>query len=277
MKCEGAEVLGQKRLEDSSTSPIRWLSGPYNRFFAANRDVRAENRIAGGRMIRVVDSLKEVVQDTLQQHKAKSIAFARVKSMHVWTLNDGIEELQKIVVDGIHKFKAAVKEGEAAEQVIESLRANNTALEAKLKKIENTLPRADLDSQKMEGSLTAKIHVLQSELKNRENSLESRNNEVKNLKSKIDVLGMQVSQLEFAIEQAAADAERTEQLTESFKATIAALEIQLRQTEEIVRGKESTIKSLQQALAAQMQDIDKQINDLESRLRNRNADLLRSL
>jgi hypothetical protein len=88
---------------------------------------------------------------------------------------------------------------------------------------------------------------------------------------------MQVSQLDFAIVQATANAERAEQLAEISKAKIAALETQLRQTEEIVRGKESTIKSLQQALIAQMEDIDRQINDLESRLRYLNADLLRSL
>ena len=110
-------------------------------------------------MIRVYESLKEVVQDTLHRHKANSIAFARVKSMRVWALNDGIEELKNILLDGIHKFKAAVKVA-AAEQVIEGLRANNTALEAKLKEIENTLPRVDLDSQKMHGSLTAKIYAL---------------------------------------------------------------------------------------------------------------------
>jgi len=54
--------------------------------------------------------------------------------------------------------------------------------------------------------------------------------------------------LDFAIAQATTNAERTEQLAEISKAKIAALETQLRQTEEIVRGKESTIKSLQQAL-----------------------------
>jgi tRNA G10 N-methylase Trm11 len=82
----------------------------------------------------------------------------------------------------------------------------------------------------MHGSLTAKIYVLQNELKKKDNSLESRNNEVASQiqnRSSWDA----GTQLDFAIAQATTNAERTEQLAEISKAKIAALETQLRQTE----------------------------------------------
>ena len=95
---------------------------------------------------------------TLQRGKANIVPLVRVKG-NALNLNDEMEELERILADRLGRLKAAVKEGEAvvadesqhAEQVIESLRANIAALEAKLKETED--------------SRTAKIHDLQNEIK----------------------------------------------------------------------------------------------------------------
>ena len=60
-------------------------------------------------MIKFYDSLKE----TLQRSKATSMAIARLKGSNALTLNDEMEELEKLVVDRLGRLKAAVKEGEA--------------------------------------------------------------------------------------------------------------------------------------------------------------------
>jgi myosin heavy subunit len=240
-------------------------------------------------MIKFYNSLKE----TLQRSKATPMAIARLKGSNALTLNDEMEKLEKLVVDTLGRLKAAVKVGEAvvagevqhAEQVAESLRANIAALDAQLKETEDTVRKKDLASQKMEATLTAKIHDLQGEMRKKEKILESRDNEVNDLKSKIDVLVMRVTELELAIQQAkaeaASEAERVAHVTEGFRARIAALETQLSQTEERVRGKELTIEELEQNLGAKIQDLenqlrnkerlltsrDKRVNDLESQLK----------
>jgi len=228
-------------------------------------------------MIKFYESLKE----TLQRSKATSMAIARLKGSNALTLNDAMEELEKLVVDRLGRLKAAVKEGEAvvadevqhAEQVAESLNANIAALDAQLKETEDTVRKKDLASQKMEASLTAKIHDLQSEMKKKEKILESRDNEVNDLKSKIDVLVMRVTELELAIQQAkteaASEAERVAHVTEGFRARIAALETQLSQTEERVRGKELTIEELEQNLGAKIQDLENQLRNKEKLLTSR--------
>ena len=168
-------------------------------------------------MINFYDSLKE----TLQRSKTTSMAIARLKGSNALTLNDEMEELEKLVVDRLGRLKAAVKEGEAvvadevqhAEQVAESLKANIVALDAQLKETEDTVRKKDLASQEMEASLTAKIHDLQSEMKTKE--------------------------------------------------------AQLSQTEEMVRGKELTIKDLEQNLSAKIRDLENQLRNKEKLLTSR--------
>ena len=168
-------------------------------------------------MINFYDSLKE----TLQRSKTTSMAIARLKGSNALTLNDEMEELEKLVVDRLGRLKAAVKEGEAAvadevqhaEQVAESLKANIVALDAQLKETEDTVRKKDLASQEMEASLTAKIHDLQSEMKTKE--------------------------------------------------------AQLSQTEEMVRGKELTIKELEQNLSAKIRDLENQLRNKEKLLTSR--------
>ena len=133
-------------------------------------------------------------------------------------------------------------------------------LETKLRDAEETARKKESVSQKMEESLTAKIHALQNVLNTEKETLRSRDNEINDLKSNVDVLVKQVTELEIAIKQAkaeaAAEANRTEQLAESSNTKIAALETQIRDIKEIVRSKESTIKALEENLTAKILDFE---------------------
>src|SRR5436309_5525925 len=182
-------------------------------------------------MSKVYESLK----GTLQRSKTNSMAPARVKGSDASSLDNEIEELEKIVVDRVGRLRAAVKEGEAvvlsenqhAEQIIESLRTEIAAQEAQL----NAAREKELASQRMEQTLTVKIRDLQSDVKKKEEALESRAKEINDLKSKIDVLAKQITQLETAIQQAKAEtgseAKRVQQLAENSSAKIATLEAEL--------------------------------------------------
>jgi len=231
------------------------------------------------------ESLKGIVQKTLQHSRANSTAMVRVKGATASSLYDEMEELEKTVVDCIGRLKAAVKDGEAvvtsesehAERVVDSLRANIGALEAKVKETEDAVQRKDSASQRMEKTLTAKINDLQSEMKKKEETLESRGAEVNNLTAKIDVLAKQVAELEQAVQQNKAEtdgeAQRVAHLTESSNAKIVTLEAQLRETEDVVRGKESTIKGLEQNLTAKIQDLENQVRIKEKLLTERHKEV----
>jgi chromosome segregation ATPase len=235
-------------------------------------------------MANVYESLK----GSLQRSKANSVAVARVKGSDASSLDNEMEELEKIVVDRLGKLRAAIKEGEAVvvsesqhtEQVIESLRTEIAAQQAQL----NAAREKELASQKMEQTLNAKIHDLQNDVKKKEEALESRGKEVTDLKAKIDALGKQITQSESAIQQAkaetASEAKRAQQLVEGSNGKIAALEAQVKDREAIIRAKESASKSLEQRLTAKVQaleslvknkdtlltDQDRQIRDLSSQL-----------
>lgn len=228
-------------------------------------------------MGKVYSSLKE----TLQRGKANSLAIARVKSSTALTLNDEMEELERLVADRLGKFKAVVKEGEAivagelqdAGQVAETLKAQIAALEDKLRETEDSLERKDLASQKTEASLAAEIHRLQNVVKENEKVLETRDNEVNDLKSKMDVLGTRITEFEVAIQQAKAEAaieaERADRATESFRARITAMEAQLSQTQETVRAKELALQEQEQNLSAKIHDLEDQLRNKEKLLTER--------
>jgi chromosome segregation ATPase len=223
------------------------------------------------------ESLKVIMQKTLQPGKPNPMAIARLKDSDTSNLNKEIEELERIVVDKLGRLRAAVKEGEAvvagenqhAEQIIESLRTEIAAQEAQL----NAARGKELASQRMEQTLTVKIRDLQSDLKKKEEALESRTQEANDLKSKMDVLTKQITQLEMAIQQAKAEtgseAKRAQQLAESSSAKIATLEAELRDSEEIVRAKELALKGLEQNLTAKIQDLESQMKNKEKLLADR--------
>jgi chromosome segregation ATPase len=187
------------------------------------------------------------------------------------SLNEAVEELEKVFVDGIGRLKAAVSDDQAvvasevqhAEQAIEGLKANIAVLEAKLRETEDTAHRKDVASQKMEESLGTEIRDLKSVVKKKEEALESRDSEVNDLKSKIDVLIGQVTHLELAIQQAkgeaASEAQQAEQVIEGLKVKIATLEDQLTQTEQRVGGTDWTIKGLDQHRDRQVIDLNAEL------------------
>jgi chromosome segregation ATPase len=220
-------------------------------------------------MNKVVRSLRGVVQDTLHKSKINSM-YARLKASDAASLNDAMEELEKILADRIGNMKAAVTEGQAvvadeakhAEHVIQSLRANIAVLAAKLRETEDTVRRKDVESQKMQETLNTKIGL--------EESLERRYSEVKDLTSKVDVLEKQVTDLEFAIqqatEQAAREALRADSVSETSQVRIDTLEAQLRNTEEIVARRDAATKALEEDLTAKIHGLESQVRDKETLL-----------
>jgi len=228
-----------------------------------------------------IRSLTGVVQETLHRSRTNSMVFALEKGSDAASLNDAMEELEKILVDRIDRLKAAVRDSQAvvavesqhAEQVIETLRTNIAGLDAKLRETEDTVRRKDVASQRMEESLSTKIRDLQSLVEKKEEALESQVSEVNDLKSKIDVLVKQVTHFQEAKEKAANDAQRAENLSQSSKAEITTLEAQLTESEQIVRGKDSTIKELEQNLTAKIQDLESQLRNKDKLLADRGREV----
>jgi chromosome segregation ATPase len=169
------------------------------------------------------------------------------------------------------------KETQHAEQVIQTLTENITMLETKLKQTEDTFRRKESASQKMEKSLSAKIHDLQDELKKKNEILNSRDNEINTLKPNVDALVKQVAELELTLNKAKVNAEteakRTEELTERSNAKIAALELQIRDINELIHAKESTIKAVEQNLIAKSQEFENHLRNKETLLAAREAEI----
>jgi chromosome segregation ATPase len=221
-------------------------------------------------MGKVYQSVRGAVQGTLNRKKPDIMVSALPKGSD-GSLNDAMEELEKVFVDGIGRLKAAVSDDQAvvasevqhAEQAIEGLKANIAVLEAKLRETEDTAHRKDVASQKMEETLSIEIRDLKSVVKKKEEALESRDSEVNDLKSKIDVLIGQVTHLELAIQQAkgeaASEAQQAEQVIEGLKVKIATLEDQLTQTEQRVGGTDWTIKGLDQHRDRQVIDLNAEL------------------
>src|SRR5437667_12046763 len=124
-------------------------------------------------MSKVYESLK----GTLQRSKTNSMAIARVKGSDASSLDNEMEQFEKIVVDRVGRLRAAVKDGETvvasenqhAEQVIESLRTEIAAQEAQL----NAAREKELASQRMEQTPTRQICDMQNAVKKTEEALES--------------------------------------------------------------------------------------------------------
>ena len=227
-------------------------------------------------MGKVYESLKEVVK--LQRSKNDPAALAGVKHTHASCLDEEINELEQ----KISGLKVAVKHHEEVirketQQVIQTLSEDFAMMETKFKDAEETVRSKESLSQKMEESLTAKIHGLQNELNTEKETLQSRDNEINDLKSNVDVLVKQVTELEIGITQAkaeaAAEANRTQQLAESSNTKIAALETQIRDIKENVRSKESTIKALEENLTAKTLDFETQLRNREKLLAGRDTEI----
>ena len=245
-------------------------------------------------MSNVIQSVRGVVQGTLNRRKPHLMVSARVKDPD-GSLNDAIQELEKIFVERIGRLKATISDDQAvvasetqhAEQVIEGLKASITVLEARLRETEDTVHKKEVASQKMEESLRTEIGDLQSVVKKREEALEHRESEVKDLKSKIDVMVEQGTHLELAVEQAQgkalSEAQQAEQVVEGLKAKVATLQAQLSQTEQIVGGlvedarflrADSTIKGHGQDRNGQAIDLNAELKPQMNGMNNSDAEAL---
>jgi chromosome segregation ATPase len=225
----------------------------------------------------VYQLVRGVVQGTLHRRKPDIMVSAPANGDKS-SLNNAIEELEKIFSDGIGMLKAALSadqavvssEAQHAEQAIENLKANITVLEAKLKETEDTVHRKEVASQKVENALSAEIRDLQSVVKKKEEALEGRDSELNDSKSKIDVLTEQITRLQLAMQQtkeeAASEARYAEQAVESLKANIAVLEGKLKETEDTLHRKDVASKKIEENLSTE-------ICDLQSVVKN-NRDLL---
>ena len=126
--------------------------------------------------MKVYDSLKEVVQESLQRSKPGPTTPGPVKGNNASMLTDTIEEFEKFVTSRIGRLKVAVNESAAmaasdarhAEQVIDDLKTKLATLEAKHRQSEDTLRSKDIANQKTEESLTAKIVALEAKLRETE-------------------------------------------------------------------------------------------------------------
>ena len=235
-------------------------------------------------MGKVYQSVREVVQGTLHRRKPDITVSAQAKG-NDGSLNDAMEELEKIFVDGIGRLKAAVSDDQAVvaseaqhtEQVIEGLKADIAVLEAKLRETEDTVHRKDVASQKMEETLRTEIRDLQSVVKKKEEALESRDSEVNDLKSKTDVLVERVTHLELAIQQAkgeaASEAQHAEQVIEGLKANIAVLEAKLRETEDAVHRKDVASQKTEETLRTEIRDLQSVVKKKEEALESRDSEV----
>lgn len=123
------------------------------------------------------DSLKEVVQESLQRSKANPTAPSGTKGNNASMLDDAVEEIEKSVAYRIGRLKAAVRESAALlvseaqhnEQVIDGLKTDIAALETKLRQSEDTSRSKEVAKQKTEAELTAKIEALGAKLRETEN------------------------------------------------------------------------------------------------------------
>ena len=126
-------------------------------------------------MGKVYQLVRGVVRGTLHRQKSDIMVSAPANGDKS-SLNNAIEELEKIFLDRIGRLKAAISADQAvssskaqhAEQAVENLKANVTALETKLKETEDSLHRKEVASQKMEETLSSEIGNLQSVVKNKE-------------------------------------------------------------------------------------------------------------
>ena len=158
--------------------------------------------------MKIYDSLKDVVQESLQRSKTSSTPSGLVKGNTASTLNDAVEELEKFVADRIGKLKVALKESAAlvasdvqhAEQVIDDLKTNVAVLEAKLRETEDAIRSKELASQKTEESFNARIAALEAKLKETDEIVRAKDAAIKNLEqnnsAKIDALENQLKNKE---------------------------------------------------------------------------------
>ena len=140
------------------------------------------------------------------------------------------------------------------------------------------------DAEQVAQPLRDKITVLQTKLKEAEETIRRQDSEIKNLTANVDVLVGQIRKLAQRAKPAELEAKiKTDdggQLAESSNTKIVDLEARITEIQQILRHRESTIEALEKTLSVKIRDFetqlgnkekllldrDKKVNDLESEL-----------
>ena len=228
------------------------------------------------------ESLKGRVHDTLQREKSPLV---RVKRSTALSLNGEMDELERIVVSKLSKIKAAVKEGEAlvsdearqANELTDSFKVRIAVLDAKLNETEEAIRKKELSWQQIEESLTARNQNLQNDIKKKDEVLATQCKEIDDLKLNLEDKLKQIGELHSGIKvakQEAADAiRRAQEVADSCKAELAALESRLKEAEELARQKDLTIQGMAQKLTAKTQENEILVRDKEKIVAWREAEV----
>jgi chromosome segregation ATPase len=155
-------------------------------------------------MSRVYESLKGVVQETLQRGKGNPASPDSLKDSQGSAIDDKAEEFQRMVSDWMGAFRATVREREAvasvevqrAEQLIESLKAENTALQAKLANAEELVHVKEASIKDVEHNFKGKIEGLESRIARHEQFWAEHEGQLKTLRSKLELAKNSVKQFE---------------------------------------------------------------------------------
>ena len=161
-----------------------------------------------------------------QEEKIKSVTFPLSKDTDSSTLLQDLEELEKILLSRISRMTSAAKQVELAatrevkdaQQTKEHLMARVTALETQLKEKDETLQAKDsviVNLLSLKESLHAQIHDWANKAAEKEGLLQIRDTQIRNLKSKLEALvdrmGRMGSLLKQAEVLAAIDEDETEE------------------------------------------------------------------
>ena len=215
--------------------------------------------------------VKVKMQNRLQQGKNNFMHLVQVKHSTRSNLFHEIEDVEKLVTQRLGKVKAVMQAGEAiviqesrqAEQLAANLKTDIAMLRANLKEAEEVFAIKDLERQKTEASLNAKIKSFQEEITKKEALLVTRENEIAGYKLKI-------SKTE---EEAVSNANCAEDLAQKTFAKVTVLEAQLKATEELASYQESSIQELKNELNAKAQEFDCIVKDEQELLMRRDSEI----
>jgi DNA repair exonuclease SbcCD ATPase subunit len=231
-------------------------------------------------MGKVYQTVREVVQGSLNRTTSGPTVSSQA-TRNEDSLSEALEDLDKIFAGGIRRLKTAVSDDRAvvltktkhAEQVIEGLKANITALEARVRETEDTLYNQNIASQNTEESLRIEIGNLERALKEKEEALQSRIFEVNDLRSRINVTAEQVTELEQARRDTASKVQQADQVIEGLKTDIAVLETRLNETEDTVKKKDTALQNLEGKLSAEIRALQRLVGEKDQALASREKEI----
>ena len=212
-------------------------------------------------MSSVYESLKGVVQDTLQRSKTippskvaplDGIESETVTDEHA-NLADEIDSIENFITEKISRLKSAAKQTESL-LTQESERAQETIT-----------------------SLRERIASLEGQVGAAEEKLRSRSREFDELTAHTEALTKRVGELESSLAQAkdetAAETRRASQLMETSSQKLSALENRVKELDDLVQQKQSTIRDLEQKLASVNQELAVRLEEREKLTAARDAEM----